>query len=161
MKQIITNSEKETLALAKKYAKTLKSGAVIGLTGNLGAGKTVFVKGLASGLGLKKNITSPTFVIMKVYSVNSRSARILPKAKLFNGAYPIRKEKIKNFVHIDAYRLKEGQDLVAIGAREYFNRPGTLTVIEWADRVKKVLPKKTKYIDIKILDGNKRKISLK
>ena len=138
MKQIITNSEKETCVLAKKYAKTLKSGAVIGLTGNLGAGKTVFVKGLASGLGLKKNITSPTFVIMKPYS--------------------LKKGIIKNFVHIDAYRLKSGRDLIAIGAQEYFSQPRTLTVIEWADRVKKILPKRTKYIKIEILEDNKRKI---
>ena len=137
-KQTITNSEKETLALAKKYAKTLKGGEIIGLIGNLGAGKTVFVKGLASGLGLKKNITSPTFVIMKPYLV--------------------KRGKIKNFVHIDAYRLKSGQDLITIGAQEYFSQPRTLTVIEWADRVKKVLPKRTKYIKIKILEDNKRKI---
>ena len=161
MKQTITNSEKETYVLAKKYAKNLKGGAVLGLIGNLGAGKTVFIKGLAQGLGLKKNITSPTFVIMKVYPVKSRSARILPKAKLLNGAYSIKKGKIKNLVHIDAYRLKKGQDLIAIGAQEYFSRPETITVIEWADRVKKVLPKRTKYIKIKILEDNKRKIALK
>ena len=161
MKQTITNSEKETSALAKKYAKTLKGGAIWGLIGNLGAGKTVFIKGLAQGLGLKKNITSPTFVIMKVYPVKSRSTRILPKAKLFNGTNPVKKGKIKNFVHIDSYRLKKGRDLIAIGAEEYFNRPDTLTVIEWADRVKKVLPKKTRFIKIKILAGDKRKILLK
>ncbi|MFA4833751.1 MAG: tRNA (adenosine(37)-N6)-threonylcarbamoyltransferase complex ATPase subunit type 1 TsaE [Patescibacteria group bacterium] len=158
MKKIITNSEKKTLALAKKYAKTLKSGTILGLIGNLGAGKTVFIKGLAQGLGLKKNITSPTFVIMKVYPIKSRSTRILPKAKLFDGAYPIKKGKIKNLVHIDAYRLKSAGDLIAIGAGEYFNRTGTLTVIEWADKIKKVLPKRTKYVKIKILEGNKREI---
>ncbi|MDD5071265.1 MAG: tRNA (adenosine(37)-N6)-threonylcarbamoyltransferase complex ATPase subunit type 1 TsaE [Patescibacteria group bacterium] len=138
MEQIITNSEKETLAFAKKYAKKLKGGVVMGLIGNLGAGKTVFIKGLAAGLGLKKNITSPTFVIMKVY--------------------PVKKGKIKNFVHIDAYRLGSGRDLISIGAQEYFNRADTLTIIEWADRVKKILPKKTKYIKMEILEGAKRKI---
>ncbi|MDD5031544.1 MAG: tRNA (adenosine(37)-N6)-threonylcarbamoyltransferase complex ATPase subunit type 1 TsaE [Patescibacteria group bacterium] len=158
MKEIITNSEKETSALAKKYAKTLKGGTILGLIGNLGAGKTIFIKGLAKGLGLKKNITSPTFVIMKVYPVKSRPARISPKEKLFDGAYLVGKGKIKNFVHIDAYRLKEGRDLIAIGAREYLNRPDTLTIIEWADRVKKILPKKTKYVKIGILEGNKRRI---
>ncbi|MDD5291513.1 MAG: tRNA (adenosine(37)-N6)-threonylcarbamoyltransferase complex ATPase subunit type 1 TsaE [Patescibacteria group bacterium] len=140
MTHIVTHSEKETLALAKKYAKTLRGGTILGLIGNLGAGKTVFIKGLASGLGLKKNITSPTFVIMKVY--------------------PVKKGKVKNFVHIDAYRIKEGRDLIAIGAQEYLNWPDTLTVIEWADRIKKVLPEKIRFIKIKILAGEKRKISL-
>lgn len=132
----ITNSEKETFNFAKKFAKRLKGGEIIGLTGDLGAGKTVFAKGLAAGLGVKKNITSPTFVLMKVYQTK----------------YP----NIKYLIHIDAYRLKTPQDLIAIGAEEYFNRPDTVTVIEWADKIKKILPKKTKYIGIINKDENKR-----
>ncbi|MDP3043657.1 MAG: tRNA (adenosine(37)-N6)-threonylcarbamoyltransferase complex ATPase subunit type 1 TsaE [bacterium] len=132
----ITNSEKETFNFAKKFAKRLKGGKIIGLTGDLGAGKTVFAKGLAAGLGVKKNITSPTFVLMKVYQTK----------------YP----NIKYLIHIDAYRLKTPQDLIAIGAEEYFNRPDAVTVIEWADKIKKILPKKTKYIGIINKDENKR-----
>ncbi|MCG2690967.1 tRNA (adenosine(37)-N6)-threonylcarbamoyltransferase complex ATPase subunit type 1 TsaE [Candidatus Parcubacteria bacterium] len=132
----ITSSEKETFNFAKKFAKRLKGGEIIGLTGDLGAGKTVFAKGLAAGLGVKKNITSPTFVLMKVYQTK----------------YP----NIKYLIHIDAYRLKTPQDLIAIGAEEYFNRPDTVTVIEWADKIKKILPKKTKYIGIINKDENKR-----
>jgi len=130
MKKIITNSEKETVELAKKYASKLKGREVIGLIGELGAGKTIFTKGLAAGLGVKQTITSPTFVLMKIY--------------------PIRNSKfeIRNLVHIDAYRIKTPQDIIAIGAQEYFNRSDTVTVIEWADRVKKILPKKTKIVNI-------------
>lgn len=142
MQKIITNSDKQTFALGQKIAKSLKGNAVIGLIGDLGAGKTVFTKGIAKGLGIKKNITSPTFVIMR--------------------PYPLKKNKaIKNFVHIDAYRLKSGQDLISIGATEYFDQPNTVTVIEWADKVKRILPKKTRYISFKILSNNKRQIILK
>lgn len=98
--------------------------------GNLGAGKTIFTKGLALGLGIKKNITSPTFVLMKIYRVKSLN--------------------IKFLVHIDAYRIKSADDLTAIGANEYFNRTDTVTVIEWADKIKKILPKKTRLIKISI-----------
>ena len=109
---------------------------MLGLIGNLGAGKTIFTKGLALGLGIKKNIASPTFVLMKVYPVKSHRAKILPKAKFL--------------VHIDAYRIKSAKDLIAIGADEYFKRLDTVTVIEWADKIKKILPKKTKFVNISI-----------
>jgi len=144
-------SEKQTFNFAKKFSKNLTGGVTLGLTGNLGAGKTIFTKGLALGLGIKKNITSPTFVLMKVYPVKSRSARILPKAKLFNGVNPVNKhQQIKFLVHIDAYRIKSVHDLIAIGADEYFKRPDTITVIEWADKIKKILPKKTRFVKITI-----------
>ncbi|MDO8592844.1 MAG: tRNA (adenosine(37)-N6)-threonylcarbamoyltransferase complex ATPase subunit type 1 TsaE [bacterium] len=126
--KFISASEQQTFALVKKFAKTLKGGEVIGLIGNLGAGKTIFTKGLAAGLGIKKRVNSPTFVLMKVYQVKSPS--------------------IKHLVHIDAYRLKSAQDIIAIGATEYFNRPDTVTVIEWADKIKKVLPLGTRLVKI-------------
>ena len=117
--RITTNNEKETFAFAKKFAKTLKGGEIIGLIGDLGAGKTVFTKGLASGLGIKNTVNSPTFVLMKVYKAQG---------------------KIKNLVHIDAYRLQSMADLTAIGAEEYFNRADSITVIEWVDKIQSDLP---------------------
>jgi tRNA threonylcarbamoyladenosine biosynthesis protein TsaE len=85
MQQTITNSEKETLTFGKNYGNKLKGGEIIGLVGDLGAGKTILAKGVAFGLGIKKNVNSPTFVVMKVY--------------------PVKKDEIRTFVHIDAYRL--------------------------------------------------------
>jgi tRNA threonylcarbamoyladenosine biosynthesis protein TsaE len=114
MKQI-TKTEKETIALAKKMANDFVGGEVIGLLGNLGAGKTAFAKGLAKGLGVKMNVNSPTFVLMKVYPANHG--------------------KIKRFVHIDAYRISRWQDLEVIGADEYFFDPGAVVVVEWSNRV--------------------------
>lgn len=142
MNKITTKSEKETFEFAKNYAKKLKGGEIIGLIGDLGTGKTVFTKGLAKGLGVKDNITSPTFVIMKVYEVNSKLL------------------KVNCLVHIDAYRLTSGKDLEAIGALEYFNKKDTVVVIEWPEKIKKILPRKTRYIKIKYVDFYKRTFAL-
>ncbi|MCK5511021.1 tRNA (adenosine(37)-N6)-threonylcarbamoyltransferase complex ATPase subunit type 1 TsaE [Candidatus Parcubacteria bacterium] len=132
MNKIITNSEQETFNWAKNFARCLKGGEIIGLVGDLGAGKTVFAKGLADGLGVKNTVTSPTFVIMKIYNIKNQ------------------KSKIKNLVHVDAYRLKSEKDIIAIGADEYFERKDTITIIEWPENIKKCLPKKTIYIKFKI-----------
>lgn len=137
--KFFSTSEKQTLNFAKKFSKNLIGGQTLGLTGNLGAGKTIFTKGLALGLGIKKNITSPTFVLMKIYPVSKH-------------------QPIKFLVHIDAYRIKSARDLTAIGADEYFNRPDAITVIEWADKIKSILPKKTKLIKINLQKNNLRKI---
>lgn len=141
MKRIITRSEEETFNFASNFAKNLEGGEIICLTGNLGAGKTTFTKGIAHGLNLKKNVTSPTFVFMKVYD--------------------IKKDKIKKLVHIDAYRVQSGNDIEAIGAPEYFTRPDTVTVIEWAENITGILPDKRQTIELKSLDQNTREIYFK
>lgn len=131
--KIISNSEKETQDIGVKLAKGLKGGETIALTGNLGAGKTILTKGLARGSGVKKIITSPTFVLMKIYKINSG--------------------QIENFVHVDAYRLKTGNDLREIGLLDWLNKKNSIVVIEWAEKVKKILPKTA--IQIKIKAGKK------
>ncbi|MBU0619595.1 tRNA (adenosine(37)-N6)-threonylcarbamoyltransferase complex ATPase subunit type 1 TsaE [Patescibacteria group bacterium] len=136
--KIITNSEKETFELGKKFVKKIKPGDIIGLIGDLGAGKTIFAKGIADGLGVKQNINSPTFVIMKIYKINT--------------------SQIKQFCHIDTYRLKHAQDLINIGADEYFNQPHAVTIIEWADKILNILPKKTKFIKIKHKSESQRMV---
>lgn len=156
----VSGSEKDTFNFAKKFAKTLHGGEVIGLIGDLGAGKTVFAKGLAAGLGVKQKITSPTFVLMRVYPIESRGAGISPKAKLFNRVNPVKKEKIKNFIHIDAYRLKSAADLESIGAKEYFSDPMSVVLIEWADRVKKIFSKKKILISIEIKKQQRRLLKI-
>lgn len=127
--RFLSASEKQTFNFAKKFSKNLKGGEILGLIGDLGAGKTVFTKGLAKGLGIKQTLRSPTFVLMKAYPV-------------------VRRAPIKFLVHIDAYRLKSAKSFAAIGAHEYFNRPDVVTVIEWADKIKKNLPKKARLINI-------------
>ena len=124
--------------MANAYAKTLKGGEVIGLIGNLGAGKTQFAKGLARGLRIKNRITSPTFVLMKVYKTHNSSAAA---------------DTIQNLIHVDAYRLDKNSDISSFGLNEYLGKKNAVVVIEWADRIKKHLPKKTKYIKFKIKDN--------
>ncbi|MDP2708794.1 MAG: tRNA (adenosine(37)-N6)-threonylcarbamoyltransferase complex ATPase subunit type 1 TsaE [bacterium] len=126
-----STSDLQTFNFSKNFSKKLSGGEVIGLIGNLGAGKTVFSQGLAAGLGIKKHLTSPTFVLMKVYPVKKHS-------------------RIKQLVHIDAYRLKSAHGLAAIGADEYFGRPDTVVLVEWADRIKKILPKEVRFVNINI-----------
>ncbi|MFA6421827.1 MAG: tRNA (adenosine(37)-N6)-threonylcarbamoyltransferase complex ATPase subunit type 1 TsaE [Candidatus Buchananbacteria bacterium] len=138
--QKITSSEQKTFEFAKTFAKRLKGGEVLCLIGDLGAGKTAFTKGLASGLDVKNIITSPTFVLMKVYSVHH--------------------DAIKKLAHIDAYRINSGEDLEAIGIDDYFNDKNCVTVIEWADRVKEIWPKNVTKINFKILEGDKRKVTV-
>ena len=141
MNKIITNSEKETFEFAKDLAQTLKGGETLCLTGDLGSGKTAFTKGLAKGLGVADMITSPTFVLMKNYDVETGHAPSLRK-----------------LVHIDAYRLLSDKDLEAIGINDYLNNPLYITVIEWADRVRASWPKDCLKINFKTLRGNKREI---
>ena len=136
--KFISTSEKQTFNFAKKFATKLVGGEVLCLIGDLGAGKTAFTKGLAAGLGVKNIVTSPTFVLMKNYKANN----------------------IKHLAHIDAYRLNNGEQLLAIGADDYFNQPEVVTAIEWADRVKDIWPEKVIKIEFKILKGDNREIKI-
>lgn len=113
----VTNSAEETVSLAARLVKNMHGGDVIALSGELGAGKTTFVQGLARALGIREHITSPTFVLMKIYR--------LPK--------PFK--NIAQLCHIDAYRLDSADELAAIGAGEYIGDAKTLTFIEWPERV--------------------------
>jgi tRNA threonylcarbamoyladenosine biosynthesis protein TsaE len=135
MLKIISQSEKQTKLLAQKMAASLKGGEVLALIGELGAGKTFFIQCLGQSLGVKEKITSPTFILFRTYKTN----------------HP----KIKTIHHFDAYRLKRTNDLVALGALEFFGRKQDLAVIEWADKIKSILPKKTTFIKIKIIRGGK------
>ena len=142
MQKFITKSARETLAFARKFAKTLKGGETIALVGNLGAGKTVFTKGLAAGLGIKDVVNSPTFVLMKLYNIKNLRSRI------------------QNLLHVDAYRINDQQELIDIGINDYLGQEDVVTVIEWADRVKKILPKGATYIKLSGKDC-KREIIIK
>ncbi|MFA5188117.1 MAG: tRNA (adenosine(37)-N6)-threonylcarbamoyltransferase complex ATPase subunit type 1 TsaE [Patescibacteria group bacterium] len=130
--EFISKTEKDTNQLAAKIARKLKGGEIIALEGDLGAGKTTFVKGLAKAFGIKQHVTSPTFVLMKVYECR------------------IPKSEISNLVHVDCYRLDEPQELFYLGIEEYLNKPDTVVVIEWADKISNYLKKFKKLIKINI-----------
>jgi tRNA threonylcarbamoyladenosine biosynthesis protein TsaE len=122
-----TFSEEETKNLGKKIAYDIKGGTILCLHGELGAGKTTFVQGIAEGYGITSHITSPTFAIMNIYEIKDKSSELRSPAKL---------------VHIDTYRLKDENELVAIGAEDYIGEQDTLTVIEWPEKISDLLKNK-------------------
>jgi tRNA threonylcarbamoyladenosine biosynthesis protein TsaE len=117
--KITTKSPEQTRLLGLKLAKKLKKGHIFALIGDLGGGKTELTKGLAKGLGLRKMVGSPTFVLMKVHR--------------------IKKGQIRFFCHVDAYRLKKLDDLLDTGLLEFLGRTDSVVVIEWADKIKSLL----------------------
>ncbi len=134
--QVSLPDQQHTRALGHWLAEQLKGGRVVSLEGPLGAGKTTLLQGLAEGLGISMQVTSPTFILFRVLPVSGqRGAR--------GGS------AIKNLVHADAYRVKDPKELVATGFTEYVGQPDTLVVVEWGDRVKKLLPKDTVHIKLK------------
>ncbi len=133
MIKIITNSPEKTKEIAYNLGKILDAGSLVIMTGDLGAGKTTFTQGIALGMGISKNVTSPTFTIMKVY-----------------------KNKIPLY-HIDAYRLEGlSQDL---GLEEMMEDDG-VCVIEWPIFIDDRLPKEHLNIDLKLIDDQTREITI-
>ena len=168
--KIISNSLKETEKLAQDFINRLgnlvsKSEAfVVGLYGDLGSGKTTFVKFVAKEFGLKNTVTSPTFVIEKIYPVRT-DGRKRPTSNPVrdkslngtNGTGPL-KHDFDNLIHIDAYRLESADELKALGWEEISKNPKNIIFIEWPENVKSVLSKNIKEIHFKFIDENTREI---
>jgi tRNA threonylcarbamoyladenosine biosynthesis protein TsaE len=117
-----------------------KSALVVGLFGNLGAGKTTFTQEVARLLGIREKIISPTFVIMRIYPITGAGV------------------SFKRLIHIDAYRLAGPRDLPSLGFKEILKDKRNLIMIEWADRVSKVLPKDHRKIIFEFAGADDRKI---
>ena len=126
MERFLTKNPKETSKLAKILAREIikskkvypersRGALIFGLVGELGAGKTTFIQAFAKGLGIKGRLTSPSFVLMKNY---------------------------KNFYHVDCYRVKGPKDILALDFKEIISNPKNIIMIEWAEKIKKILPKK-------------------
>lgn len=139
--EIKSNSPRETQKIAEKLAREIYAGDVIALYGDLGAGKTVFVQGLARGLKIKRKIVSPTFVFMR--------------------SYPFVKNKTPlTFYHIDLYRGEQEKDFESLGLDEIFS-PESVVVLEWADRIKNMLPKKRIEVFFESPNEKTRKIKIR
>lgn len=110
-----TSSAEETFELGRRFAAFLTPGTVVALSGELGAGKTAFAKGVACGLGVTAHVTSPTFTLINEYQ----------------GRLP--------FYHMDAYRLEDEEEIWQLGLEEYFAGPGVV-LVEWPERVAALLP---------------------
>lgn len=131
MAVFLSDSAEQTLQFGREYAKTLRPGDIVLLNGEMGAGKTVFCKGVAQGLGIKEEILSPTYAYMNDYS-----------GKLY---------------HYDCYRIGSGEKAEALGLCDYFYMDG-VCLIEWAENISSVLPENCKTVAIEKIDGNKRRI---
>ena len=134
MATIISHSPAETFDFGRQFASSLKKGDILALAGDLGAGKTHLVKGLASGLGVESEVTSPTFTLIHEYP---------------GGRFPL--------YHVDLYRLDSAEEVLKIGLDEYLESSG-VTVIEWADKFAEIIPAGARWIRLRALDGDLREI---
>jgi len=135
MATIISHSPEETFRAGRDEAARVRPGDVLALMGDLGAGKTQWVKGLAAGLGSDAAVTSPTFTLIHEYA---------------GGRLPL--------YHMDCYRFEGPEELLAIGMDDYLDGSGVL-VIEWADKFPELMPATARWVRFKIGEGDEREIA--
>ena len=150
---IISKSPSETKLLAKEFLKKRLAAAgikknssqnfvplLVCLEGDLGEGKTTFAQGVAEALGIKEAVTSPTFLIMKKYQA--------PRGKY-------------NLYHFDCYRVKDALEILDLGWEEFIKDKNNIVLVEWAEKIKKILPKDGIWIKFKFVDEGKRKVEIR
>jgi len=147
-----TISSEQTKKLGQLLAQELHGGEIICLSGDLGAGKTTFTQGLLKGLKIKGPYTSPTFAILKQYNVSSRKYNA--KSIIHNTKYIIH-----DVYHIDAYRINS-KDLLELGFADFANNANSITIIEWPEKVKKLIPTDALWIKFEWLSDKERTITL-
>lgn len=146
MKTYKTKNAKETRLLAKELASSFaaqrnKKKRIIALTGELGSGKTTFVKSFTRAVGVNKKITSPTFLIIR--------------------RFPIKNKQFKNIFHIDAYRIKGNDEAISESIKNALLDKSGLVLVEWAENIKRALPKDTIWVKFKYgKERNERKITI-
>ena len=135
MATFTSNSPAETEAIGRQLAQEIGIGSILALKGDLGSGKTVFVKGLVAGLGSRADVTSPTFTIVHEYR---------------QGRMPV--------YHFDFFRLENQESAARLGLDDYFFGDG-VSVIEWADRFAELIPQQARWILFEIKSENQRAIT--
>ena len=133
---MISHSPVETEKCGFDFASSLKRGDVVSLRGSLGAGKTVFAKGIARALGINEAIVSPTFTLVQEYD---------GREKLY---------------HLDLYRLSGDDEFESMGGEEFLY-PDGITLIEWSEKIEDMLPEGTIFVDLSILENGDREITIK
>ncbi len=144
MKTIISKSLDETKNFAKEWLASLSlkndEATIVGLYGNLGSAKTAFTQFIAKELGISETITSPTFVIEKIYNTNHKY--------------------FARLIHIDAYRLESGRELQVLDFEELVKNPNNLIIIEWPENIKEILPENHLKIYCEFVDEKTRKFKV-
>lgn len=135
MSEFITNSEQETELVGERLAKQLPGGSVVAMYGDLGAGKTAFVRGMARGMGLTCRVSSPTFTIVNEYLGE------------------------RELIHFDMYRLSGADELFDIGWEDYLNR-GAVCAVEWSENVRDAFFGDEITVSIEKLSDTSRKITI-
>ncbi len=138
----ISKNAEETRKIGEILGRIIRGGAVIALIGDLGSGKTTFVKGLAKGLGVKSAVASPTFLLIKKHSI--RKAR----------------SKIESFYHIDCYRAENEKKLQFLGMEEILKDKRSVVAVEWPEKIGNILPGNAIKIKFAWFNENERKISI-
>lgn len=139
-KEIVSKNTESTIGLGKELGRFIQAGMIFGLVGDLGGGKTTFLKGVAEYFGIK-NITSPTFVIMRKYPIRSGG-----------------KNAPKTLYHFDMYRVGDEKEALEAGLSDALADKNGVIFIEWADRIEEALPKEMAKIEFDYLGPEKRKI---
>jgi tRNA threonylcarbamoyladenosine biosynthesis protein TsaE len=144
MSQYLTSNSSETKKIGKSFAKKALSllkkrekSFILGLKGDLGGGKTTFLQGFAEGLGIKEKILSPTFIIYRRYNIGEG-----------------------DFYHFDCYRIKDSEEIKELGFEKIINQEGNIVALEWADKIKEIMPKDTIWINFSFKGKEKRKIEI-
>ena len=137
---MIAKSIIETEKFAENLVKNLKFPSILGLSGELGSGKTSFTKFLAKYLGVKESIISPTFTIINSYKIQNTKYKL---------------------IHIDCYRILNPEKLLDLGFNDILQDKNSIVVIEWAERVKNFLPKNTLWIEFKHKGEQEKEINIK
>ncbi len=143
--KVVSKSVEETEKLAKDFMEKISMGVydaalVVGLYGDLGSGKTTFTQSIAKLFGIKEDITSPTFVIEKIYGIDHA--------------------KFTNLVHIDAYRLDSAKELLVLDWERTIGNPKNIIFIEWPERVAEILPANHAKINFKFISEFEREIEI-
>jgi len=138
--------EKFAISVASKINrdKATAKAVILSLYGDLGSGKTTFTKSFISAFGVKQTVTSPTFVIEKIYK--------LPNNKINQN------KNFKYIIHIDAYRLNNGEEMKDLGWEQIYNDPQNIILVEWPKKIFEILPKNAKKIKFKFIDEKKREV---
>jgi tRNA threonylcarbamoyladenosine biosynthesis protein TsaE len=141
VEKLITRDDDQTREVGRLLASELQGGEVLSLLGDLGGGKTTFVQGIALGLGIEEKVISPTFVILKKYKASHL--------------------QIKWLYHLDLYRISSLEEIADLGFEEIISPKENIVVVEWAEKVKKLIPEERNLkIEFKFLGKNTREIIL-
>lgn len=154
-KAYITINSRQTQKLGELLAKELKGGEIICLAGELGSGKTTFTQGVLKGLGAKRPYTSPTFLVIKKYHIAHNTKHRTRRKKMLR----VTSYKLRDVYHIDCYRVN-ARDILDLGWKEIIAGKNNIVIVEWAEKIKKIVPKRAIWIKFEHKGKDKRIITL-